>query len=167
MAGSFSFQSAPLWPLLAFAAVPIILHILDRRRAQVVDWPTLRFLLGRRAQARWATSKQHLLVASRTFAALALALAALGLEWIPDGASGGETPGFTIVVIDTSLSMSLKDGVDGTTRFDEAKRLARLRLGRLDPSEQAVVVSPTEESSDEFPRAKQALKSLSELRLLP
>ena len=45
------------WAMLAgmaVVAIPIIIHLLNRRRATVVDWGAMRFLLDSLTSRRWS-----------------------------------------------------------------------------------------------------------------
>jgi len=55
-----------LWGALA-ASIPVIIHLINRRRARVVQFPTIKFVLrSERRVARKYRVKQWLLLALRT-----------------------------------------------------------------------------------------------------
>src|SRR6266702_3823612 len=73
------FFSGPLTALLtagAAVSVPIIIHLLNRRRFRVVTWAAMRFLLAaQRKNARRMRLEQLLLLAIRSLLLLLLVLA--------------------------------------------------------------------------------------------
>src|SRR5262245_37361989 len=129
-------------PLVAFAAlagavaVPIIIHLLNRRRFRVVVWAAMRFLLAaERKNAKKMRIEQFILLAVRTalVALLVLAMASV-LPWsekvwhalfpasMARAASFGTTRTHKIVVIDGSFSMATRVG--DQTCFENAKAVA-------------------------------------------
>jgi hypothetical protein len=136
--------ASPLSALLAtagaFAAavsIPIIIHLLNRKRFRVVTWAAMRFLLAaQRKNARKLRLEQLLLLAVRTVmvALLVLAMASV-MPWVdlwvwprlfPNGTAFGQTVGqlrtHKIIVVDGSFSMGAKVG-EGTC-FDRARAAA-------------------------------------------
>ncbi len=113
-----------LWGL-AGASLPIIIHLLNRRRFREMPWAAMRFLLAavRKNQKRIRV-EQWLLLAVRTLIILllALAMARPAAEAIADlGIFGRRT--HWVLVLDGSLSMDY--AVADVTRFDQAKEVAR------------------------------------------
>ena len=117
-----------LWGLAA-GGVPILIHLLHRRRFQTVQWAAMRFLLAAtKKQSRRLKLEQLLLLLIRTLIVLFVALAmsrptaeTLGEYFQSEG------PRHRIVVIDATFSMGYAP--NGRTRFDRAKDLARLIIG--------------------------------------
>ncbi len=108
-----------LWGLLG-VSIPVIIHLLSRRRTVTVDWGAMQFLdIGRRAQRKFQIT-ELLLMAGRM---LLLALVALALArpfWKPksDGMlssriGGGREPRDCVLILDGSESMDRK--VAGTS----------------------------------------------------
>src|SRR6478672_10459728 len=131
----FTTPAAALATLAGAAALPIIIHLLNRRRYRVVEWAAMRFLLAaRRQNVRRLRLEQWLLLAVRCLllmlrrAAMATITPWAEAFWqrvLPGGAVGGPAvAGRThkVIVLDGSLSMTLR-GDDGTA-FDRAKALA-------------------------------------------
>ena len=114
-----------LWGLAA-ASIPILIHLLHRRRFQTVPWAAMRFLLAAtKKQSRRLKLEQLLLLAVRTLIVLLIALAMSR----PKGETLGEShfqsegPRHRILVVDATFSMGYAPS--GRTRFDRAKELAR------------------------------------------
>ena len=117
-----------LWGLAA-GGIPIVIHLLHRRRFQTEPWAAMRFLLAAtRKQSRRLKLEQLLLLAIRTICVLLIALAlsrptaeTLGEYFQSEG------PMHRIIVIDATYSMGYAPS--GRTRFDRAKDLARQIIG--------------------------------------
>jgi hypothetical protein len=126
---AFGFGSPLMLWGLAAAGVPILIHLLHRRRFQTVQWAAMRFLLAAtRKQSRRMKLEQLLLLAIRTLIVMCVALALSR----PTAETMGEYfqsegPRHRIVVIDATFSMGYAP--NGRTRFDRAKDLARLIVG--------------------------------------
>lgn len=134
---AFLFAS-PLTAVAAGAAavsIPVIIHLLSRRRYKVVTWAAMRFLLAAQKQStRRLRLEQVLLLATRCLLLLLLVLAmasvtpwaeALWYKLFPDSAvlaaAGGQRT-HKILVLDGSFSMALKAG--DQTCFERAKARA-------------------------------------------
>ncbi|MGA0867641.1 MAG: BatA domain-containing protein [Planctomycetota bacterium] len=103
-----------LWGL-PLAAVPIIIHLLNRRRFDTRRWAAMEFLLrAMQRNRRRLRMEQWLILALRTLAILLLVLLVARPQW-SGGAIGGSAT-HHIVVLDTSASMSHRGGAD--TAFD-------------------------------------------------
>jgi hypothetical protein len=117
------------------ASLPIIIHLLNRKRFRVITWAAMRFLLAaQRKNTRRMRLEQLLLLAVRTLLVLLLVLAMASVMpwaedlWIrlfPDGAAQAATGSrrtHKILVIDGSFSMALKIGEKSC--FEKARSLA-------------------------------------------
>jgi len=105
----------------AAVAIPIIIHILNRRRAQVVDWGAMQFLeASLAARNRRILIEEYLLMALRCLL-LGLLVLALARPRLRTGrllAAGARDAQDVAIVLDGSLSMSLTAG--GKSRFRRA-----------------------------------------------
>ncbi|MGK7370284.1 MAG: BatA domain-containing protein, partial [Candidatus Halalkalibacterium sp. M3_1C_030] len=90
-------------------AVPVVIHLINLRRPQKVQFSTLSFLNElKKSTIRKIRIKQYLLMALRALAVLFLALA-LARPFLPPtltGSSGSDNPKAIGIVIDNSSSMS-------------------------------------------------------------
>lgn len=140
-----SFLGAAFLWAIPLAALPVIIHLLTRRRKQVLRWGAMQFLREaasrRRRLWRW---EDWLLMALRTSAVLAMVLALarplVRSHWF--GSAGGRD---VIVVLDSSLSTSrVNAGGNGETRngalFDAMVRRADELLGQLGESDDVRVL---------------------------
>ena len=132
---------------LAALSVPIILHLIFKFRRKPVVFPTLRFLrITTQKNARRLRLKELLLLALRLliFALLALAFARPYFrEGGGDAAAGkDETRTDLVLVLDDSYSMGR--AVGKASLFEEAKELARGRLGALRSGDRVALVVTSE-----------------------
>ncbi|MEP3930912.1 BatA domain-containing protein [Rhodopirellula bahusiensis] len=124
-----SFLSVAFLFALPLVAAPLLLHLFDRRRNEIVQWGAMQFLME--ASARKTSSrklKQWLLLLLRCLAIAALILA-LARPLLPTGYLGGTERGETIFVIDNSMSMSRK--TDSGTMIEAATQHAIDELDKL------------------------------------
>jgi uncharacterized membrane protein len=126
-------------------SIPVIIHLLNRRRFKIVDWAAMRFLLTAQKQnTKRIRLEQILLLLIRTLlvALLVLAMASV-MDWAeknlwarlwPEGAGTLRTNiGRThhLLVLDGSLSMNARDAnADEQTLFERARDMVHERLGQ-------------------------------------
>ena len=111
---------AALFGLFA-AAIPVIIHLLNRRRFRTIKWAATTFLLKASRESRGRKRLKHILIlACRTLAIAALIFAIsrplIGgfLGW------GGGSVETVVLVLDRSASMETRDG-DGSPSRREAE----------------------------------------------
>jgi hypothetical protein len=127
------------------AAIPVVIHLLNRRRDQVIDWGAMQFLeLGRRARRKIQLTELLLMLARMGLLAL-VALALARPFWAPGAnASGGlglgleAPPRDVVLVLDGSASMDRKGG--GTTPRVLALAWARRFVAQLRPGDSVAVL---------------------------
>jgi hypothetical protein len=132
-----------LQPLLLFGAlataVPILIHLIYRRRALVHPFSAVRFLLlADKRTARKFRLHQWLLLALRVLAILLLALALARPYLAGDRAQAmaAQPPQANVILIDNSLSMQYWD--QDTPRLQRAKALASQVLQSLRSQDSAL-----------------------------
>lgn len=143
---------------LACVAIPIVIHLLMRRRRKPVQWAAMRFLMeAYRQQRRRLRLEQLLLLAARCMV-IALVALALGRPFFGEASAFGGRSAMTLyLLIDNGLASSAHVG--GTTALDRQKTAAANLLARLDPAAgdraalvalggpaQALVVPPTSDT---------------------
>jgi hypothetical protein len=120
---ALEFANPGLLAGMAAASIPIILHLLNRRRFRETSWAAMQFLLAAiRKNQRRVRIEQWLLLAVRTLLIL-LVVAAMSkpfLENYGNVITGRRT--HRVLVLDASLSMGYATA--GSNRFDQAKLLA-------------------------------------------
>ncbi|TVR00499.1 MAG: VWA domain-containing protein [Deltaproteobacteria bacterium] len=130
--------------LLAMA-LPVIVHLINRRHAVRRPFPAMRLLLESRERiARGLRVKQALLLLLRIllFAALPLAMAQPFVDCDRAGTAGGDDerlPSSVVLILDDSASMSLTHA--GRSSWDEALAAARRQLRQLRPWDRVQIVS--------------------------
>ena len=128
-----------LWGLVA-ASIPIIIHLLNRRRYRVIDWGAMRFLkMSVVTRHRRLKIEELILLILRTLLIVLLVLA-LARPLIM-GLSTAEARRDVVIILDGSMSMSLKEGPPSL--FDRARDAARETLRTLRPADSVGVVLGT------------------------
>ena len=120
---ALGFANPLLLYALGAAAIPLVIHLLNRRKWKEVSWAAMRFLLAAiRKNRRRIRVEQWLLLAIRTLIVLlvVMAMAKPFLETFGAVIAGRRT--HRVIVLDASLSMGYKSG--DLSRFDQAKALA-------------------------------------------
>ena len=129
-----------LW-FLAAASIPVVIHLLNRRRHKTIHWAAMQFLLKATRESRGKKKLRHFLIlACRTLALAALIFAAARpivsglLGW------GGGSIDLVVLVLDRSASMEAKpgDGLNPRRQIvlekvrDAMKNLGSARLVLID-----------------------------------
>ncbi|HUY35337.1 MAG TPA: BatA domain-containing protein [Pirellulales bacterium] len=134
-------NSAALWGL-GLASIPIIIHLLFRRRFRRVDWAPMHYLkLSIQRNRRRIRLEQLLLLLLRTFAILLLfflvarpTMHAVGLgNWL-----GGNSRASQILLIDDSLGMDYRDG--GRSAWERVKEVAAKVIESIGPKDRFTLV---------------------------
>jgi len=145
-----------LYPLflfgLAAASLPVLIHLLNRRRLKRIRFPAVRFiLLSQKRISRSYRLRHWLLLALRTLAVICLALLlANPIFQTGAGLFAGGGPVSLVVILDNSLSMTWSGDGNG---FKQAKEAASLLISSLNDGDRAAVV-PTNISGKETFRLK-------------
>jgi hypothetical protein len=140
-----------LYGLIA-ASLPLVIHLLSRRRLKRVRFPAVRFiLLSQKRISRSYRLRHWLLLALRTLAVILLALLlANPIFQTGAGLFAGGGPVSLVLLLDNSLSMTWSDDGKGFTR---AKEAARLLISSLHDGDRAALI-PTNISGSESFRLK-------------
>lgn len=137
------FASPWMLPWLLAAAIPVLIHLWNRRRVQEESWAATRFLLAAiQKHRRRITIEQILLLAIRVLVLLllALALAEPMLTGLTIGTgTQSEPPIFTVLVIDTTYSMAHRER--GAVRFGRAKQQATETVRESQPGDAFALVT--------------------------
>ena len=106
---TFLFSSALL--ALPLAALPVVLHLLFRKKSPVVMFPTIRFIKAsvQRTAARKRVQKWLLLACRILLLALLIAAVAQPVRLLGGAWSSSKKSSIATIVIDTSYSMELQD----------------------------------------------------------
>lgn len=118
---------------LACVAVPILVHLLTRRRRRTVRWGAMRFLLeAYRKQKRRLQLEQLLLLLMRCTLVALIGLA-VAHPFFGNAADPHARARTLLLVIDDSICSAVEDD-DGLTALNRAKAQARRLIERLDPA---------------------------------
>ena len=132
---------AMLWGM-ALAAIPILIHLLFRRRFRRIDWAPMHYLkISIQRNRRRVRLEQLLLLLLRTALVLLLfylvarpVMHAQGLgAWL-----GGRSRSSQLIVLDDSLSMGYRDG--GRSAWEHAQELAGKVLETIGPKDRFTLV---------------------------
>ena len=145
-------HSAILFALVALA-IPVIVHLLNRRRVVVVDWAAMQFLKVSRRARRTVMLEHMLLLAVRILLiaclVLAVALPVLRiscLSRLPAGGTLASLAGHTqrdlVIIIDGSDSMLAVH--EGKTAHDEARSWVRELVNALPPGDRVAIIQAKE-----------------------
>jgi hypothetical protein len=122
-------------PLLLFGlaaiSIPIIIHLLNRRRFQKIVWAAMRFVQASVEQnQRRMRIEDMILLALRCLLVALLALALARPAILSNAADVfGQSKVTGVILLDNSYSMGVSDGV--MTRFDKAKQAAEQALDSM------------------------------------
>ena len=115
----------------ALGSVPILIHLLNKRRFTPIQWAAMEFLLQAiQKNARRLQLRDIIMMIIRTLAVVFLALALARPAVSARGIPGGGSKTAAIILLDNSMSMAYTNGQE--TRFELAKKLSRNVLGQLD-----------------------------------
>src|SRR5688572_10980032 len=144
----FFLYPAFLVGLLA-ASLPIVIHLLNRRRLQRIQFPAVRFiLLSQKRISRSYRLRHWILLALRTVAVVFLALLlANPIFQIGTGLFAGGGPVALVVLLDNSLSMTWSGDGNG---FKQAKEAARLLISALNEGDRAALIPTNVDGKEPF-----------------
>ena len=125
------------WVLVALPliALPLIIHLINQRRFQTVQWAAMRFLLAARALSSGYSKLRHWLIMLLRMLAVAAVILAIGRPlsrgWL--ALAGGARPDTAIVVLDRSPSMQARDPAAPETKLATGRRQLAETLATLAP----------------------------------
>ncbi|MDH3442936.1 MAG: BatA domain-containing protein [Deltaproteobacteria bacterium] len=146
-----------LYPLYLFgllaASLPILIHLLNRRRMKRIRFPAMRFiLLSQKRISRSYRIRHWLVLALRTLAVMLLVLLlANPIFQTGAGLFAGGGPVSLVILLDNSMSMTWSGDGNG---FAQAKEAARLLITALNNGDRATLI-PTNISGKEDFRLKE------------
>ncbi len=137
--GGFSFLFPAFLAGLAALALPILIHLIHRKKSKVLPFSSLRFLrLVEKRIARRRRLEEYLVLLLR---ALALAFLALGLAApVFRNGTGSRMSLARVLVLDDSMSMSLTPP-GGSSLLEKAKETALALLAPLTSRDSAALVT--------------------------
>lgn len=150
-------------------SVPILIHLLNRRRFQVVQWGAMAFLLAAYKKTRRRLELENLillLLRALAVALIGLAIARPSLSPESPIASAFAGRREVVIALDASYSMAYRDG--GSTAFERGIAAARGILESLKPARQDQVTlilakdRPVHLSRRDIDKARRELSRITE-----
>jgi len=129
-------------------AIPIIIHLLNRRRFKIVRWAAMEFLLASmRRNRRRIRLENLLLLLLRALMIILMALALARPRVVESGLMGalGTESRHAILILDHSLSMQYRDGRESL--FDKARGVATAVLDSLNQGDVASLLVMADDTS--------------------
>src|SRR6266849_1836595 len=116
---------------IAAVAVPIIIHLLNRRKFQKVVWAAMRFIQTSVEQNQRRLRLEDMILLALRCLLLALLALALARPAILSNAGDvfGQSKVTGVIILDNSYSMGVSDGT--STRFDKARKAAEQALDSM------------------------------------
>jgi len=137
-----SFLEPMLLAALPLAALPVVIHLINQRRFQTIDWGAMRFLLEANRMSRgYARIRQWLILLFRVLAIAALLVAIsrpLASGWL--GLAGGDRADTTLILLDRSASMQQAGG-GGSSKLDTGVRQLAQTLSAIGSSRWVLIDS--------------------------
>lgn len=124
-----SFLSGMFLWALPLMAVPVVIHLFNRRRRDVIRWGAMQFLMDSTTKKRRIWRVDDLILMLLRAAAVLMIVIALAQPLVRSSWFGGAAGRDVILVVDTSLSMSR--ALDDKTVFERAIGKADEVLGEL------------------------------------
>lgn len=125
---AFLTSTGLMWAGVAAVSIPIIIHLLNKRKFKIVDWAAMEFLLDADKKNRRRVRLENLILLLLRCLAVLLIGFLLARPFIPTSMTAGILNAMQyerIVIVDDSLSMQARVGNESA--WDQA----RLRLARL------------------------------------
>jgi hypothetical protein len=143
----------------ALGAIPIIIHLLNKRQFRIVVWAAMEFLLTTMEKNSRRLQMQDLIlmalrVAAVVFLALSLARPTIAPGHFNIMGSSGETA--AVILLDNSLSMGVASGNEA--RFDAAKRRAKEIIDELPKGSAAALILMSDVAVDEIAEPSHSLE---------
>ena len=139
-----------LW-FLAAASVPVIIHLINRRRHKTIQWAAMQFLLKASRESRGKKKLRNILILTCRALAIA-ALATAAARPIVSGIIGwgGGSIDTVVLLLDRSASMELKPGDGLGSRREIVLAKVRDAINRLGPS-RLVLIDSASNKPQEIP----------------
>ncbi|TAE75214.1 MAG: hypothetical protein EAZ84_09735 [Verrucomicrobia bacterium] len=141
-------QPLLLWGLLA-AAIPIIIHLLNRRRHKTVMWAAMQFLLKATRESRGKKKLRHILILTCRCLGIA-ALATAAARPLLSGMMGwnGGKPDLVVLILDRSASMEATPKNGNLPRRKLALQRVRDAMADLDGTRLVLIDSASGTAQD-------------------
>ncbi len=144
MWGSLSLGNAAFLGGLLALSIPVIIHLLIRRRFKKVPFSTLRFFLDRDPKLRHRSPSNLILLLLRVllFALMVTAFSRPFMSEAGQTSATDERPRHIVLVLDNTASLEMQN--DDGSRWDQARLLAQNTLRGLSPEDSVALVLASE-----------------------
>ncbi len=134
-----SFLNSAFLLALAAVSIPLIIHLLSKRRIKTIEFSSLKFLEQmQKSRMRWLKIKELLLLVLRMMI-IALIVMAFARPTLRGFVGSSKAASSVVVILDRTASMEA-EGETGSI-FDEAKRMAGRLFDILDPGDVVTIIS--------------------------
>ena len=137
----FLFTNALFLSALAGLGIPVVLHLLLKRKSQRLRFSTVRFFVRQDEQASSKRKLRNLLLLALRLLLFALLVLAFARPYLPSStlAGGGRSARQLVLVLDQSASLQAVDS--GGSRWPRAQKAARDLLSALRSDDRAALVT--------------------------
>ena len=127
-----AFLNQPILWLLFAAAIPVIIHLLNRKRHRTVKWAAMSFILKATRESRGKKKLKHILILTARTLALAALVIAIAQPLISGFLGwGGSKPDTVVFILDRSLSMESETGSDAISKREQALAQVKQTLKQI------------------------------------
>ena len=136
-----SFQaSSILWALFA-VSIPVIIHLLNRRRHRTVKWAAMSFILKATRESRGKKKLKHIIILTCRTLALAGLIFAVAQPLVGGWFGWGSTKLDTVIlVLDRSASMENETGVDRDSKRERVIAQVKETFNQLGSTPNLVLI---------------------------
>lgn len=157
------------WVLLGtlLVAVPVIIHLVMRKKPKLLMFPALELLQQRRKTNLRKLRLRHLLLLLLRILLVALAALALARPLATNlpGVNAIGSPLGVVLIFDTSASMDFK--IEGKARLDQAKDQALSYVNSLPSGSEVAMIDTAENAGARFVTTSEAVKLIENRKVSP
>ena len=140
-------QPALLWGLLA-VALPIIIHLLNRRRHRTVKWAAMDFLLKATRESRGKKKLKYILILTARALAIAALIFAIARPLLGGFLGFGASVDTVVLILDRSASMERSEADGQPSKRELILQQVADAMSELDGARLLLLDSATQEITD-------------------
>ncbi|MDP0491852.1 MAG: BatA domain-containing protein [Verrucomicrobiota bacterium JB023] len=140
-------QPFMLWGLLAFS-IPIIIHLLNRRRFRTVKWAAMDFLLKATRESRGKKKLKNFIILTCRALAIACLIFALARPLLGGFMGFGASVDTVLLILDRSASMERRESDGQPTKRELILRQVAQAMEELETAKLVILDSATGEIDD-------------------
>ncbi len=160
----FNFINSLVLPLIAAALIPLLLHLLNRKKLKIVPFSSLRFLKELQSKrVRQIKLYQLLIILLRMLFIIFLVLA-FARPTVRHflGGKGGQARTTAVIILDNSYSMQAQQGLQSL--FGRAKLSLKTILQSFNPNDHITILLPLPDSLQQLTVSKKNRLSVKRLK---